>query len=46
MFLLHEMRVKVVGFDSIRELNEDDVDFKEAWVACKNPINKVKIISF
>lgn len=33
---MNEMRVNVVGFDSLSELYEHDPNFREAWFACKN----------
>jgi len=33
--LLTTMFVKVVGFEAIIESHENDVDFGEAWKACK-----------
>lgn len=34
---MQENQVQVTMFDSMKELYEDDVDFKEAFEACKNP---------
>jgi hypothetical protein len=36
--LLQEFRVKMLGFDDLRNMYADDPDFKEAYEATENPI--------
>jgi len=36
--LIQESQIQILGFDFLKELYENDVDFKEAFEACKNPI--------
>jgi 5-bromo-4-chloroindolyl phosphate hydrolysis protein len=36
--LLQELRVKTLGFDDLKEMYQDDLDFKEAYEATENPI--------
>jgi hypothetical protein len=38
--LLQELRVKTLGFDDLRDMYRDDLDFKEAYEAAGNPILK------
>jgi hypothetical protein len=35
-----ESQIKVIGFGFMKELNEEDVEFKEDFEACKNPVVK------
>ena len=35
--LLNTLSMEVVSLESMKELYEEDVDFKEAWRACKEP---------
>jgi hypothetical protein len=35
-FILHEFRVKTLGFDSLKDTYRDDLDFKDAYEACEN----------
>jgi hypothetical protein len=37
-FLLQEFKVKMLGFDDLRNMYTDDHDFKEAYEAVENPI--------
>jgi hypothetical protein len=41
-FLMQEFRVKTLGFDNLKEMYEDDLNFKEAYEASENPILKEK----
>jgi len=34
--ILHELRVKTLGFDNLKEMYRDDADFKGAYEACEN----------
>ena len=36
--LLTAMQVEVVGFNELNNFYPNDVDFSEAWKACKEPI--------
>jgi hypothetical protein len=36
--LLQEFKVKTLGFDDLRDMYKDDLDFKEAYEAAENPI--------
>jgi len=36
--LFQENQIQVLGFDFLQELYETDLDFKEAFEACKNPV--------
>ena len=36
--LLTIMQVEVVGFNELNNLYPNDVDFSEAWKACKEPV--------
>jgi hypothetical protein len=41
--LLQEFRVKMLGFDDLRNMYVDDQDFKEAYEAAENPFLKERI---
>ena len=34
--LLTVMQVEVIGFDELKNLYQEDLDFAKAWKACKN----------
>jgi hypothetical protein len=36
--IVHEFQVKTLGFKHLNEMYTKDVDFKEAYEACKNPL--------
>ena len=36
--LIQESQIQVLGFDFLKELYKDDLEFKEAFEVCKNPI--------
>jgi hypothetical protein len=36
--ILEEFHVKNLGFEHLKEMYHDDLDFKEAYEACENPI--------
>ena len=38
--LMQEFRVKTLGFDNLKDMYKDDLDFKEAYEASENPILK------
>jgi hypothetical protein len=35
---LQELQVNTLGFDCLKEMYKDDVDFKDAYAACENPV--------
>ena len=41
--ILQEFRVKTLGFDNLKEMYRDDVDFKEVYEACENLVLRDKI---
>jgi hypothetical protein len=41
-FLMQEFRVKTLGFDNLKEMYRDDLDFKEAYEASENLILRDK----
>jgi hypothetical protein len=34
--ILQEFHVKTLGFDSLKDMYKDDLDFKDAYEACEN----------
>jgi hypothetical protein len=40
--ILQEFQVNVVGFDGMKEMYKDDVDFKDAYAVCENPVSRDK----
>jgi hypothetical protein len=36
--LMQEFRVKTLGFDNLKEMYRDELDFKEAYEASENPV--------
>jgi hypothetical protein len=36
--ILQEFRVKTLGFDSLKDMYRDDLDFKDAYEACENHV--------
>ena len=39
--LMQEFRVKTLGFDNLKEMYRDDIDFKEAYEAYENPMDQI-----
>jgi hypothetical protein len=39
---MQEFRVKTLGFDDLRNMYRDDLDFKEAYEVAENPILRGK----
>jgi hypothetical protein len=39
---MQEFRVKTLGFDNLKEMYRDDLDFKEAYEASENPVLRDK----
>ena len=37
---MQESQIQILGFDYLKDLNGIDVDFKEAFAACKKPVNR------
>ena len=35
---MQENQIQVLGFEHLRDLYENDIDFQEAYRACKNPM--------
>jgi len=40
--ILQEFQVNVVGFDGMKEMYKDDVDFKDAYAVCENTVSRYK----
>ena len=38
--IMQESQIQILGFDYLKDLYDIDVDFKEDFAACKNPINR------
>ena len=36
--VVHEFKVKTLGFEHLKEMYQEDSDFKEAYVAYENPL--------
>jgi hypothetical protein len=36
--IMQEFRVKTLGFDSLKDMYRDDLDFRDAYEACENPV--------
>ena len=36
--ILWEFQVKTLGFEHLKDMYHDDIDFKEAYEACKSPV--------
>jgi hypothetical protein len=36
--IMQEFRVKILGFDRLKEMYKDDLDFKDAYEACENHV--------
>jgi hypothetical protein len=40
--ILQEFQVKTLGFEHLKEMCSEDLDFKEAYEACENPMLRDK----
>lgn len=40
--MLHEFQINTLGFDEMKEMYKEDVDFKDAYVACKKLVSGVR----
>lgn len=38
--IMQESQLQILGFDYLKDLYDTDADFKQAFVACKNPANR------
>ena len=38
--IMHESQIQILGFEFLKDLYDIDVDFKEAFAACKNLVNR------
>jgi hypothetical protein len=36
--IVHEFQVETLGFEHLKEMYQEDIDFKEAYKACNNPL--------
>ena len=43
MFNLQECQVTMLGFDHLKEMYSDDLDFKGIYQACDNPVSRDRI---
>ena len=41
--VVHEFQVKTLGFEHLKEMYQEDLDFKEVYEACENPLLGDKI---
>jgi hypothetical protein len=41
--ILQEFQVRTLGFEHLKDMYCDDIDFKEAYEACENPVLRDKI---
>ena len=42
LLIVQENQIQVLGFEHLRDLYETDIDFHEAYRACKNPMKVYK----
>jgi hypothetical protein len=40
--ILHEFQVETLGFEHLKDMYQEDLDFKEAYEACENPLLRDK----
>jgi len=38
--IMQEIQIKILGFDYLKDLDDSDVYFKEAFATCKNLVNR------
>lgn len=39
---MQESKIQILGFDYLKDSYDTDVDFKEAFAACQNPVDRDK----
>jgi len=41
--ILQEFQVNIVGFYGLKEMYKDDVNFKDAYADCENPVSRIEL---